>query len=157
MPATVEVTAMLERNLVDAETYAVFATGAGCGAIDMRGNAGTNSYDSTALVAGAPVTTNSGGNVGTNGNLTVTGSVDVHGSLSTPRTGVGTCTGGAVDALTSTGSSTVSAGTIQLPQAVTFPAPTAPTPNNYTTATIGSSTGSLTGSCSLAAGHSVTL
>jgi Tfp pilus assembly protein PilX len=157
LPATVEVTALLERDLVDAETYAVFATGAGCGAIDLRGNAGTNSYDSTApLVSGAPVTTSSGGNVGTNGNLTVTGSVAVHGSLSTPRTGVGSCTTGAVDALTSTGSATVSAGTIQLPQSVAYPTPANPSPwPPLTAATIGSSTAGLT--CALAAGISVSL
>ena len=37
MPATVEVTALLERDLEDATTYAVFATGAGCGAINLTG------------------------------------------------------------------------------------------------------------------------
>ena len=40
LPATVEVTALLERHVVDAQTFAVFATGTGCGAINMNGNAG---------------------------------------------------------------------------------------------------------------------
>ena len=48
IPATVEVKAMLERDLVDAQTFAVFATGTGCGAITMQGNVGTGSYDSAA-------------------------------------------------------------------------------------------------------------
>ena len=154
MPATVEVTAMLERDLVDAETYAVFATGATCGAIDLRGNAATNSYDSTApLVSGAPVTTNSGGSVGTNGNLTVTGSVAISGSLSTPRTGVGTCTTGAVDALTSTGSATVSGGTIDA--VVVEPGQRGEADLGFEEGGVGSSTAGLT--CALAAGISVSL
>jgi hypothetical protein len=139
--AIVEVSAALEREYADATTYAVFATGATCGAITMSGNAGTNSYDSSAaLVSGAPVLAGSGGNVGTNGNLTITGSVDAYGTLSTPRTGAGTCNNGAVDALTSTGSATVHSGVVQLPQSVSFPTPAGPPTTNLTTATISSST-----------------
>jgi Tfp pilus assembly protein PilX len=134
-PATVEVTSTLEQNVTDATTYAVFATGASCGAITMSGNASTDSYDSSSMTlsSGAPVTQTSGGAVGTNGNLTVTGSVDVHGTLSSPRTGVGSCTAGSVDALSATGPATVQDGLIQLPQAVTFPTPAAPSPTPPTT------------------------
>jgi Tfp pilus assembly protein PilX len=123
MPATVEVTGMLERQIVPAETYGVFATGTGCGAITLSGNASTDSYDSTNVAAG---TTPSGGNVGTNGNLSINGTVDVHGSLSTPRTGVGACSEGSVNALSESGSANVSSGTIQLPQAITFTTPDLP-------------------------------
>lgn len=126
VPATVEVKAIMERDLVDAQTFAVFATGTGCGAITMQGNVGTGSYDSVNPGAG---TTNAGGNLGTNGNLSIGGSVDVFGSLSSPRQGVGNCDEGNVTALTLEGSvSPPSAGTIQLPQPITFPPPALPSP-----------------------------
>ena len=63
--ATVAVTATLERDISDANTFAIFATGPGCGAISLQGNVETASYDSSA----GSTTTNSGGNVGTNGNM----------------------------------------------------------------------------------------
>jgi Tfp pilus assembly protein PilX len=123
--ATVEVTGSLERTIADAQTFAVFATGTGCGAISLSGNVATASYDSSV----STTTTNSGGNVGTNGNLDIQGHVDVHGSLSTPRTGVGSCTDSAtgVTALTETGAATVDNNALtQLPQALSFPAPATP-------------------------------
>jgi Tfp pilus assembly protein PilX len=124
-PASVEVKAILERDLIDAQTFAVFATGTGCGAITMQGNAGTGSYASP-----SPTTTDSGGNLGTNGNLSIAGSVNVFGSLSSPRTGVGGCTNGNVTALSVGGSvAPPSAGTIQLPQPIVWPAPPAPATN----------------------------
>src|SRR5262245_2956670 len=46
--AQVEVTAVFEAQAVAASTYAAFATGAGCGALDFNGkNTQTDSYDST--------------------------------------------------------------------------------------------------------------
>jgi Tfp pilus assembly protein PilX len=126
MPATVEVSAVLERDVTDANTFAVFATGTGCGAIDLQGNVSTASYDSGA----GTTTTDSGGNVGTNGNMTIEGHVDVHGSLSSPRTGIGTCTEGAnMTALTASGAATVDGDNlVQLPQALNFEPPDAPSP-----------------------------
>lgn len=135
--ATVEVTAMLEREYVDAQTFAIFATGTGCGAINLNGNVATDSYDSTNVAAGFAT---SGGNVGTNGNMTIGGSVVVRGSLSSPRTGVGACVDGSgVDALTTSGSAKVcpnptdpcppdplAKGLVQLPQALNFETPTIP-------------------------------
>ncbi|HXT30287.1 MAG TPA: pilus assembly PilX N-terminal domain-containing protein [Vicinamibacterales bacterium] len=124
--ATVEVTATLERDIADANTFAVFATGTGCGAIDLQGNVQTASYDSTV----GTTTTDSGGNVGTNGNMSIGGHVDVHGSLSSPRTGIGTCEEGAtMTALTQAGSATVDGNNlVQLPQALNFEPPDAPVP-----------------------------
>jgi hypothetical protein len=108
--------------------YAAFGTNGGCGALQFKGNSGVDSYSSTAaLVGGLPVTTHSGGNVGTNGNLTESGSADIYGSLSTPRVGVGSCSNGNVDALSSSGGATITNGVSQLPQAVTMPSPTVPT------------------------------
>jgi len=123
--ATVAVTATLERDISDANTFAIFATGLGCGAISLQGNVETASYDSSA----GSTTTNSGGNVGTNGNMSIGGSVDVHGSLSSPRTGVGSCDEGAMTALSTTGHATVDGNNlIQLPQAMNFENPDPPSP-----------------------------
>jgi len=121
--AIVEVSSTLEREFGQAETFTVFATGTGCGAINLTGTVSTGSYDGTN-------TYSSGGNVGSNGNLTINGSVDVHGSLSTPRTGIGTCTTGqSVTALTQSGAATVDGNNlIQLPQALTYPTPSLPSP-----------------------------
>lgn len=123
--ATVEVLALIETPKVPANSYAAFATANTCGAIYFHGNVTVNSYDSS---QGPPTgagnsTEASGGDVGTNGNLQIQGSVDVQGNLYSPRTGVGTCTEGAVNALTETGSANVSGSVVQLPTAVTYPAP----------------------------------
>jgi Tfp pilus assembly protein PilX len=140
--ATVEVTASLERAITNAETYAVFASDGGCGAITMSGNEKTDSYDSgAALSAGKPVTTDSGGSVGTNGNLDLSGGVMINGTLTTPRTGVGKCSDGAITSETTPGKATVTEGTINLPQAKTWSDPPAPSPMPATTSlTINSST-----------------
>ena len=136
VPATVEVTATLERNVVAAQTYAIFATGTGCGAITMAGNEVTDSYNSTSMTmsGGHPVTTAASGAVGTNGNLNISGNVDIHGALSTPRTGVGACANGNITAETTSGNANVDGGMISLPQAKTYPTPSTPSPVPPTTA-----------------------
>jgi hypothetical protein len=134
--ATVEVSSLMERQTTPIYAYAAFATDNGCAALSFAGGATTNSYDSqAALVAGAPVTRNDTGNVGTNGNLTEVGNTTViQGSLSTPRTGVGACTAANVTAETLSGGATVSYGLNQLSQNITFPTPPAPNPLPPTTA-----------------------
>lgn len=128
-PARVDVSAMLERQVYPMFNFAAFATANGCGALSWSGGGSTNSYDSSQLVGGLPVFSNSGGNVGTNGNLDQNGGPTViYGSLSTPRSGVGNCTTGAVTALTLSGSSPPTAGLVELPQPITYPLPTAPDP-----------------------------
>ena len=123
--ATVEVVALIETPKVPANSYAAFATSAGCGAITFQGNVTVNSYDSSeGPPSGAGNSTEaSGGDVGTNGNLQIGGSVAVQGNLYTPRTGVGTCAEGAVTALTTSGSSTVTGSTVALPKAIVYPPP----------------------------------
>jgi len=126
--ATVGVMGSFEKSVVPAETFAVFATNSGCGAITYVGNGGTYSYNSNNALAGnsKPVLSQSGGSVGTNGNLSLGGTVDVYGNLSTPRTGVGSCEEGAVTALTETGGANLSGETIHLPQAKSYPTPVIP-------------------------------
>jgi len=133
--AQVEVSATLETPKFPATMYAAFGTNPGCGTLNFHGNqTQTDSYDSgNALVGGNPVISNSGGNVGTNGNLTEGGGADIFGTLSSPRVGVGACSAGNVNALSSSGGATVNGHNpvqpgdiLQLPQAVVLPPPTVP-------------------------------
>jgi Tfp pilus assembly protein PilX len=127
--ATIEVAAIAEQPVWPASSYAAFATDPNCGAIYFHGNVTTNSYDSTGLTGNtAPTMSASGGSVGTNGNLFVEGTVDVNGNLYTPRTGVGSCKAGAIDALTETGNASVNGSVVQLPAAVRYPTPPPPSP-----------------------------
>ena len=131
--AEVEVSAIIERQAVPIYKFAAFATDPGCDALRFGGGAGTNSYDSGLFGgAGVPAVDAYGGNVGTNGNMNEIGATTViHGSLSTPRTGVGACgggNGGAVPALTIAGGATVDGGLVELPQAVPYPTPPLPNP-----------------------------
>lgn len=135
IPATVEVTATLERGPTGSFKEAVFASNAGCGAITMAGSEVTDSYDSSAALSGGkPVISDSGGSVGTNGNLDISGNVTIHGMLDTPRTGVGNCTAGNVTAESVSGAkATVDQGYVSLPQTRTLADPAAPNPMPGTT------------------------
>ena len=123
--AQVEVDAILEKPIMPTFGYAAFGTDPNCGSLNWMGNtSSTGSYDST----DSPVVTEDyGGNVGTNGNLTEAGGAEINGNLSTPRTGVGNCSGGNVTACTPSPCN-VDGGINELPQALAFPPPAAPTP-----------------------------
>ena len=134
--AQAEVSAIVETPKFPASMYAAFATSATCGALDFHGqNTQTDSYNSLGLAPGvAPTIVQSGGDVGTNGNLSEGGQADIFGMLSSPRVGIGACSAGNVDALSSSGGATVNghspptiADIIHLPAAVTLPAVTVPT------------------------------
>ena len=131
--AEVEVSAVVERQAVPIYKFAAFATDPGCDALRFGGGATSNSYDSSQYGgAGLPALDNYGGNVGTNGNMNEIGATTaIHGSLSTPRTGVGACgggNGGTVSALTVAGGATVDGGLVELPQSVPYPTPPLPNP-----------------------------
>jgi hypothetical protein len=126
--STVQVTAVLETTDKPLFSYAAFATNDQCDAINFVGGAFTDSYDST--VANNWMTPSlTDGNVGTNGNYNGGGAI--HGTLSTPRTGVGNCAAGAVTGADSLAS--VDGGLTALSQPVTFPTPPAPSPLPPTT------------------------
>jgi type IV pilus assembly PilX-like protein len=152
-PATVEVAALLERNTVPTEMYAIFATGKTCGAITLGGGGETDSYNSAIdpLPMGAdgkPATTQADGSVGTNGNLSIGGQTEVHGNLDSPRSGVGNCSSGNVTALSTNGQASIHGNRIQLPQAKTYPDPASPVPPYVPgtgTLSISASTNSCTG------------
>jgi len=130
-----EVSAILEKQITPVFSYAAFATANGCGALNFGGGGTTASYDSSNLTmsGGLPVVSGSAGNVGTNGNLAENGNpTTINGNLSTPRTGVGTCTSGNVTAWTNT-SGHVTGGLVELPQQVVYPTPDVPNPTPPTT------------------------
>lgn len=135
--SSVEVSAVIEQQLVPLYRYAAFATANGCAALSFAGGATTDSYDSSAANIAASFQ-NSGGNVGTNGNLTEVGNpTQVNGTLSTPRSGVGACTANNVTALTvaSNPDFHVTGGLVELSQAQQYPTPTLlATPPQTTTA-----------------------
>jgi hypothetical protein len=140
--ATVEVLSLVETPKVPASSYAAFATDNTCASLNFAGNTTVNSYDSTSMTGStAPTMSSTGGNVGTNGNLTIGGSVDVQGNLYTPRAGVGDCTGSAVDALTESGHATVEGSLVQLPTAVSYPTPPAPAPSPIAAQSLSTTTG----------------
>lgn len=125
----VEVTAIIERSTRPVFSYAAFATANGCSALDFSGSASTRSYDSRTATPGTtpPATSEDGGHVGSNGNLLGSGgSFDIHGTMSTPRAGVGACTANNVTAATVSDIGQVSDGLIQLPQSIEFPTPDPP-------------------------------
>jgi hypothetical protein len=128
--SVVEVAATVERQAVPVFSYAAFATFPGCNALSFAGGATTESYDSGApLVAGAPVISQTDGNVGTNGNLDGNGGpTTIYGTLSTPRSGVGSCTSNNVTAATVSGWATVEEGLVTLPQPISLPTPPEPNP-----------------------------
>lgn len=138
-PATEEVRATLETQIVPNHGYAAFATASGCGAISFQGGATSDSYDSTAYAGNGvtpPSTIAANGDIGTNGNLKEGGTGTIlNGKLYTPRSGVGTCSSGGVTALTQSGGATVTGGLVELPQQWTPPPPViiAPSPLPPTT------------------------
>src|SRR5260370_40300476 len=73
--------------------FAVYATGTGCGAITMSGNASVDSFDSS---QGSYAQTKqlSKGIVGTSGNIDLRGNVTINGPIFALNTTVGSCQNG---------------------------------------------------------------
>jgi Tfp pilus assembly protein PilX len=163
--AVVEVVSTVSQPVVPANSYGAFATANTCGALYFHGNVQTNSYDSTGLHADTtPTMDNMGGDIGTNGNMEIQGSVNVDGNMYSPKTGVGACSAGNVTAQTDignamsincpdgeTGSDPTNACLVQLPTVAVYPVPTmSVSPSATTTVTIGNgSSGSVapSGAC----------
>jgi Tfp pilus assembly protein PilX len=143
--ADVQVTAIIEKQTVPAFRYAAFSTYPGCSSMQFGGGGTTNSYSSTAALGagGTPVTSDNGGNVGSNGNLSLNGNAVINGKLSTPRSGVGGCTANNVTAETVAGNGSLVTGDgclplpdcalISLPQQITMPDPAVISPMPPTT------------------------
>ena len=176
--STVQVTGTVEQQVTFAASstpsYGVFGTGNGCGDLSFSGGITIGSYDSKnpTLSGGHWTTDHWGGDIGSNGNLNESGGATVYGSLSTPRTGVGSCSSGGVDAWSDSGGATVTGcqtasacvtgGLVQLSQAVSYATPTMPTaPSSWTTSnlsitstsTCANTTGLSSSNCSGTAGN----
>jgi len=134
--AQVELKAKVENVANPTFGYAAFGVSPTCGSVTVGGNAGTDSYDSR-FGSYATTQSNSDGDLGTNGNVTLMGtSTTIHGDVESPNTGTGptgTCTAGSVDALQYSGGATVTQGTTQLPAPIPYPTPAAPSPAPPTT------------------------
>jgi Putative Ice-binding-like adhesive domain/PilX N-terminal len=141
--ASETVTSTLEREITSAAGYAAFSTASTCGALTFENNAVSYSYDSSTMTmsGGAPVAQSYGGSVGSNGNITVNNNALINGSVSSARSGVGTCATGDPTAETLGIQAVVTGGLIHLSQTQTFqtPAPLSPAPGT-TTLTIGTAT-----------------
>ena len=164
--ATEEVTGVVEQQVTfgasSLPAYAAFATGNVCSAVTMSGNATVNSYNSAAPLSGGSIVLNNyGGDVGTNGNISLQGSATIDGTFSSPRTGVsdtkklascttGTATEIAIDQTLATSvsecatASSCGSGPVQLSQPISLTNPTMPTApsswNTSTAITVGSGT-----------------
>lgn len=135
--AQVEVSTIIERQVFPRFTYAAFTTSAGCNSLQFGGSAGskTGSYDDSVLSGGVPTTSNSGGNVGTNGNLDISGAnPTINGTLSSAQPGSttnppATCTAGSVTAYIGHAGN-VTGGLVPLPQKLVYPPPVIPAPGS---------------------------
>lgn len=126
--ATVQVTQTFERSATPLFTYGVAADGNSCPAVNFSGgsmdswNSANGSYGSTQQ--------NSGGNIGTNGNVTLSGgSTVIHGTISdSSNITVGSCPDGITNNVG--GPPYPWDGLQKLNQTISYPNPTAPsTPN----------------------------
>ena len=126
-PGNVQVVLTIERRQPATAGYAIFATAPICSAITFSSSGYTDSFDSsTGSYAATRQTT--GGDVGTNGNMRMSGSSAVYGALWTPHAGTGTCSAGSLTALTNGSSLGVMGGLSNLPAPYTPPVPPPPSP-----------------------------
>jgi hypothetical protein len=148
--ATVEVVALVETPKVPASSFAAFARASGCGALTFQGNVDTDSYDSSSMTGPtAPTMSGTGGDVATNGNLTLGGSSTINGNLYTPRTGVGNCEEGGVTALTEGGGADVNGSVVPLPASVGYPTPDLPDPLPDPSGTVQITSANVAAACAL--------
>ena len=108
-------------------TYAVFATGNTCGSMTFLSGGFTDSFDSS-QGSYAATKQNSGGNLGTNGNLLNEGALTINGSLSTPS---GKNTGPCPPMTAASGNAITATAGLQTITALAYPVPPIPvTPTN---------------------------
>jgi hypothetical protein len=111
--------------------YGLFATGTGCGALNLGGGAQTFSFNSSAISppgipTGGQINT-TGGNIGSNGNISIGGNTtSVNGSTSSAIGGIGNCNQG--NGITLSGSPNYGTPNNIPVQNVPVPAPPNPLP-----------------------------
>ncbi|PYV18594.1 MAG: hypothetical protein DMG21_04470 [Acidobacteria bacterium] len=137
--AQVQVVATYDRQTTAMFTYAVAATGSGCGSINLQGGAYTDSFDSDSGSYSSSVQT-SGGNVATNGNMYLAGTnTQVEGTFYGLNSSVGTSCSYGIN--NNSHATPAYQGTSLLSAPINYPTPAAPSPAPPTTAQ------SISGSC----------
>ena len=128
-------------------TYAIFATANGCSTVNVSGNGTVDSFDGS---------TNAG-NVGTNGNVTLSGNPVINGAVYSPVVGTGNCSSKTMTGLSLSGKAQMTGGLKTLSAPVSYPLPPAPNPAPPTTnQNISGSCGSISG-CTPGGSKSVSL
>ncbi|HEX4785162.1 MAG TPA: PilX N-terminal domain-containing pilus assembly protein [Candidatus Sulfotelmatobacter sp.] len=120
--ATTQVIETIDKTGTPIFVYAAFATSANCSAINFSGGTITDSYNSSNGTYAA-THSNTDGNVGTNGNMNMSGTTTINGMLSGPNTNTGACP----DVLTTSGGA-VTGGLVALTNPPSYPTPPAPSP-----------------------------
>jgi hypothetical protein len=108
--------------------FAVYATGSGCGAVTISGNAYIDSFDSSQGTY-AQTKQFSKGVVGATGNITLSGSATINGPVFALNTATGGCANGA-PGISVSGQAKVTGGYYQLGAAPPFPNPAAVVPGS---------------------------
>ena len=119
-------------------TYALFATAGGCSSVNISGNGTVDSYNGLS----------NSGNVGSNGNATLSGNPMVNGAIYSPLAGSGNCSSKTMTGLSTSGKAQATGGLKALPGPVNYPLPPAPSPAPPTT------TQNISGSCGTVSGCS---
>ncbi len=137
--------------------FGVFATGTGCGVITISGNSFTDSFDSS---QGSYSQTRlaSVGVIGANGNINLSGSAIVNGSVVALNTAVGPCQNG-TPGITISNNARVTGGYIKLSAPVPFPSPgpVVPGTTNYNFSADASLSPGSYGNIAMSGGHTLTL
>jgi len=112
-------------------SYAIFATANSCGAITLSGGSTVDSFNSSMGPYSPSNGQLSGGNVGTNGNVTLNGSkTTIYGSAAVDSLTTGNCSKTSDPGLTTSGGAQVTGppagGLVALNGPITYPAPPAP-------------------------------
>ena len=136
--ATVQVNATFERGGTPIFSYAVFATGTACPTINFSSSGFTDSYDSSQGSYASTVQT-SGGDIGTNGSLTMSGSSTINGNaylvnvVTSGSCPVKTFTNSSSNGVTGNGGSPTAMGSPQTfaPPVYTNPSPALTGSTNY--------------------------
>jgi len=108
--------------------FAVYATGTGCGAINISGNAFVDSFDSSKGTYTQTKQLNDG-IIGVSGNLTLSSNAVIDGPVFALNTGTGACVNGA-PGITLAGQAKATGGYFQLSAVPPFPNPPTVTPGS---------------------------
>jgi hypothetical protein len=121
--AQVEIDALVENVARPAFGFAAFGIAQVCGSVSMGGGATTDSFDSE-IGTYEETKTDSGGNIGSNGNIYLNGpATEVNGSASSPRGGSGDCTAVTIPGLEIENGATLTEGQQLLAGPLIFPPP----------------------------------